>query len=1218
MKSFLLQIILLISVTYVPLSGQGISLTYERDLTDIDYLEGTYDSYAGQAILHTNNGFALYYGWEKIGFDDYIKLRNNNTLVWQTQIDNFPDNITPYKFYEHESGYFFVGDFALSSNTGGIGRLNKTTGNFEVKKRFTDLQSPATFAINGTHGGNIIVGGRIHTGGGIAGEKAMIRVVNLLGDELITRISHQTGGLWGSGVTQIEKTYDNGYIVSGYITENTVCFEPQNISWWICKLNSNLDVVWSRKYGDGNGTTKADKIVVLDNNEIVVLGQTYCTNGNGGGINNTGAGRWLLKLNSSGNITINKFVGINLLDYTKGYSDIELSCDGKLAMIGVQGGLLGSSYFIEKFDTNLELIDFTQSGFGIPEGDLITKINFQMGEDNSYLFYGLKHKFDENGVHTDEKSFIAKTIPDPGCGSNPGLLCNSNIGLYSICEDFDNLQTGNLLPQGSPKFSLFSENPIENSTVTTEKAFSATKSLKFTNTSDIDFNIGRIIESPTRLEWMTYLESGRTGSWGLETSSPSVYALVTNLNNGLGIVYIMNSNNQFEERATFAYTPGQWYKTALVFDNILNTIEVWVNNTLIYTRTTHTSRQITDLNFYATPGSNNNTFYIDDLLYYETKLTCICTLEYLPVCVNGKEFSNACRAVCAGYTSGEWTEGPCGGSNTRNITIDIDDNICGGRLSEIKVPVRVKDYKDIAGLQLRIASSNNNVAENVGVADINPNSGLTNVDFAVVSQKLVLTYADIAKTLPDNAVLFNIRVNLIGNVGQSANLLLEGEIFALDNDFKKVDVITNNGSVCISQSLSIISGLITTSKDKAIANVGVLTTSGNNIVATVNTNAQGSYSISNLMNGTNYKVSPTFDESLSKGVDITDLLLLRRHMQGLTLFNNPYTYLAADISSDKLIDITDLLLMRRIMQGLTTQLPNGQKAWRFVPKTYVFPSSGNPLAGTIPNSLEYNPLTSNRVDQNFIGVKYADIDHSNLSIQNVVVSSRTSNNVILFMNNVTGASGSTVTVDLKCNNFINGAAMQFSLTWPTDKLELVRVPAGSNEILMPGTSLFDQSLLNEGKLGFIWDTDDLVNGTTLSDGSVCFRLTFKLIGPNNSTADISSSTTPKSAKFLTNEIEEIPMEINSGRINIALSSATNEAELPLLKVYPNPTTGIIFFESSKKFDKNIEIYEVGGKYVNTYYCQENTLDLTGLNSGVYVVKLNVEGGYVYEKVVLVR
>jgi hypothetical protein len=42
------------------------------------------------------------------------------------------------------------------------------------------------------------------------------------------------------------------------------------------------------------------------------------------------------------------------------------------------------------------------------------------------------------------------------------------------------------------------------------------------------------------------------------------------------------------------------------------------------------------------------------------------------------------------------------------------------------------------------------------------------------------------------------------------------------------------------------------------------------------------------------------------------------------------------MNRDKNIDISDLFILRRIMQGLVTQLPDNVNTWRFVPKSYTF------------------------------------------------------------------------------------------------------------------------------------------------------------------------------------------------------------------------------------------------------------------------------------------
>jgi hypothetical protein len=220
----------------------------------------------------------------------------------------------------------------------------------------------------------------------------------------------------------------------------------------------------------------------------------------------------------------------------------------------------------------------------------------------------------------------------------------------------------------------------------------------------------------------------------------------------------------------------------------------------------------------------------------------------------------------------------------RSISIIISKEICGPKDVEIKVPVKVSDYKDIAGLQFTIASANNDIAEILGVIDINPNSGLANIDFALINKKVLLFYADASKTLPDSTILFNLRVLLKGNVGQTTNLIFEGGLLALNDNGEKLNVIGQNGSVCILNASSSITGSIKSTNDKELKNINVNLSAINTIVKNTQTNNLGIYSINDLQNGNNYTLTPSHTDPIANGIDISDLFLLRRHMQGVSLF----------------------------------------------------------------------------------------------------------------------------------------------------------------------------------------------------------------------------------------------------------------------------------------------------------------------------------------------
>lgn len=556
---------------------------------------------------------------------------------------------------------------------------------------------------------------------------------------------------------------------------------------------------------------------------------------------------------------------------------------------------------------------------------------------------------------------------------------------------------------------------------------------------------------------------------------------------------------------------------------------------------------------------------------------------------------------------------------TVSTIVSIDKQSCGGKGSELKVPVRVKSYSDVAGLQFKIASGNNEIAEITGVSNIHPNSGLSSIDFAVVNKKLVLTYADVAKTLPDDAILFNLNVRLNGEINTKTSLVFEGEIFILDNTGSKFNINVTAGEVCIKVVTSNINGTVSKSSNVPLENIEVNIKNQNQEIKISKSTANGSFKFDDILNEQTYTMSPSHNETVSRGIDISDLFLLRRHMQGLNLFNNPYTYLAADLNRDKVIDISDLFILRRIMQGLITELPDKVNTWRFVPKSYSFPTTGNPLAGTIPDALSYNPLTENKVNQDFIGVKYGDLDHSAVQFNGIFTQNRSASDMELNIQGLTAASGSNITVEVNCKNFSKGAVMQFSLQWPTDKLQLLSVPSG-DDIVIKGTTSLDQTLLSSGKLGFIWETDDFSKGNTLTDNSVVYKLRFKILGANNNTASIQNSITPKNAKFLDVNGSDTPVKINSGTISIAVpSSAIDQYYAKSVSIFPNPTNGIILFNSDGQDLKNLEIRSLDGKLMLFVpELKDNSLDASHLLPGIYQLKGHASHVPFVRKVIIVK
>ncbi len=75
----------------------------------------------------------------------------------------------------------------------------------------------------------------------------------------------------------------------------------------------------------------------------------------------------------------------------------------------------------------------------------------------------------------------------------------------------------------------------------------------------------------------------------------------------------------------------------------------------------------------------------------------------------------------------------------------------------------------------------------------------------------------------------------------------------------------------------------------------------------------------------------------------------------------------------------------------------------------------------------------------------------------------------------------------------------------------------------------------------------------------------------------------------------------------SLLTNIENAALPQLRIFPNPTNGVINFDIKNPTFANIKLYDAQGKYMNTQSLQNNQISVKHLNSGVYFYELFHEG-----------
>ncbi len=217
------------------------------------------------------------------------------------------------------------------------------------------------------------------------------------------------------------------------------------------------------------------------------------------------------------------------------------------------------------------------------------------------------------------------------------------------------------------------------------------------------------------------------------------------------------------------------------------------------------------------------------------------------------------------------------------------------------------------------------------------------------------------------------------------------------------------------------------------------------------------------------------------------------------------------------------------------------------------------------------------------------------------------------INDAEGLNNQEIYVDISVEGFNQVLANEFSIQWPTDKLELVSVPSGS-DIKISGTTLFNESLRSQGKLGLFWESADLSLGTTLADNTVIYRFKFKILANNGSQVLIQSSDEPRLGKLI--DINgEVNVNIQSGTVTVGTSSSI-DLNTNLIKIMPNPTTGLVTIQSPYTVNSLTLIDLIGRKLPISNI--GNQIDVSNFQTGKYILSIQHEYGVSNMPLILIK
>jgi hypothetical protein len=362
-----------------------------------------------------------------------------------------------------------------------------------------------------------------------------------------------------------------------------------------------------------------------------------------------------------------------------------------------------------------------------------------------------------------------------------------------------------------------------------------------------------------------------------------------------------------------------------------------------------------------------------------------------------------------------------------------------------------------------------------------------------------------------------------------------------------------------------ISGAVRKSDGSAISQADVrLYNVNNQMLRNMVTTGSGLYSFADLVKSSTYTVEPNRNDNPMNGVSTKDLVGIQRHLLGLSEFTDPYQLIAADVNNSGSISAKDLVELRKLILGIYDsfeEIDADQRSWRFVLKDGGITNPASPW--DFKEVKTYEPLTQNRPNTDFVGVKIGDVDGNAAGLGNGT-QARTNGALNLIAEDVRYELGDEVRIAVRSDNFDEITGYQYTLHFDAGSLSYAGVESGAIEL---GDLNFGLNRLSEGTLTTSWHSE---NGVSSDD--VLYTLVFKATstGRLSESVRLSSSVTRAEAYTVSGETRGVSMSLRSSEAGLVYELHQNQ---------PNPFASetVIGFTLPKAMDASITIYDVTGK-----------------------------------------
>ncbi|MGB4958835.1 MAG: T9SS type A sorting domain-containing protein, partial [Saprospiraceae bacterium] len=410
--------------------------------------------------------------------------------------------------------------------------------------------------------------------------------------------------------------------------------------------------------------------------------------------------------------------------------------------------------------------------------------------------------------------------------------------------------------------------------------------------------------------------------------------------------------------------------------------------------------------------------------------------------------------------------------------------------------------------------------------------------------------------------------------------------------------VQDNGNSCaappvVSEKIA-LKGSVYNANDQNVQNVTIeLKSDQVEFPKSLKTGVDGIYNFGQLSMYKDYSISADKNDDILNGVTTLDMVMIQRHILGLSVLDSPYKLIAADVNNSERVTAADLVELRKIILGIQNQFTNN-RSWRFIDVAHRFADTQNPFPYV--ESMQMTKLDHDVAGLDFVAIKIGDVNGSALANANITeVSNR--NVITLKTEKVSGKAGQIVEVNLSNDEIRSVLGLQMTLQFDKSIVDIIDVQSEKLQITHQNLGFGQWS---EGKVNLSWNTD-----LPMDVKHSLIKVKVKLLKDITETSLITLERVGLQPEIYTYERDHI--SVSNLRIESEWRDKPGSEKFEVFQNIPNPfnATTIIGFNLPKAEIVTMKIYDVTGKMIyqttgnfdkgyNTFNIDADALNLNGV------------------------